>query len=143
MDRDHFYMELAKLYAKRSTCDRAQVGAIITVGGRLISAGYNGSPHGMPHCDDIGHSMVDGHCVRTIHAEINALEFLSKISHYRYPDTIMYVTHLPCDNCIRYICGSIHRPKILYYGKVYGNDVKARVDKLIGAGIDVRQLQPL
>src|SRR5690606_6911794 len=113
------------------TCDRAQVGAIITVGGRLMSAGYNGSPPGMAHCDDVGHKIVNGHCTRTIHAEINALTFLSRMINHKLPDTIMYVTHLPCDNCIRYICSSIHKPKILYYGEDYGDDTDKRVKKLM------------
>lgn len=143
MDRDQFYMEIAKLYAKRSTCDRAQVGAIITVSGRLISAGYNGSFPGQPHCDEVGHIMVNNHCKRTIHAEVNALDFMGRTLPYKFHDTTMYVTHLPCEDCVAYIIRAHHRPRILYYDIAYGDNVELRIKTLIGAGIDVRQLQPL
>lgn len=143
MDRDTFYMKLAHLYAERSTCDRAKVGAIITVGGRVVSAGYNGSIKGTPHCDDVGHMMVDGHCRRTVHAEVNALDFMRRVLPYKFQDTTMYVTHLPCDDCVSYILKAHHRPKIIFYDIAYGDNDESRIKKLKGAGIDVRNLQSM
>ena len=70
---DDYFMGITFQVAKRSTCDRAQVGAIIVKDRRILTTGYNGSPAGLPHCDEIGHLMVDGHCVRTLHAEQNAI----------------------------------------------------------------------
>ena len=70
---DDYFMGITQQVAKRSTCDRARVGAIIVKDRRILTTGYNGSPAGLPHCDEIGHLMVDGHCVRTLHAEQNAI----------------------------------------------------------------------
>ena len=61
-------MNIAKEVATRSTCDRKHVGALIIRDKTILSTGYNGSVRGMPHCDDVGHMMEDGHCVATIHA---------------------------------------------------------------------------
>ena len=66
---DDYFMDITFQVAKRSTCDRARVGAVIVKDKRILTTGYNGSPAGLPHCDEIGHLMVDGHCVRTLHAE--------------------------------------------------------------------------
>ena len=70
---DEYFLEIAKVVAQRSTCDRANVGAVIARNKVILSTGYNGAPRGLPHCDDVGHEIVDGHCVRTIHAEANAI----------------------------------------------------------------------
>ena len=80
---DEFFMLHAHLAATRSTCDRGidllfdpgrkGAGAVLVRENRIIAGGYNGSPPGEPHCTDGGHLMSDGHCVRTIHAEENAL----------------------------------------------------------------------
>ena len=75
MDRptwDKYFMEIAKQVATRSTCERKQVGAVIVRDKNILSTGYNGSIRGLSHCDEVGHLMENGHCVRTIHAEINA-----------------------------------------------------------------------
>jgi deoxycytidylate deaminase len=70
---DDYFMDIAFQVAKRGTCDRARVGAIVVRERRILTTGYNGSPAGLPHCDDIGHLMIAGHCVRTLHAEQNAI----------------------------------------------------------------------
>ena len=70
---NEYFMEITDLVASRSTCDRAMVGClIVNDDNRIVSSGYNGSVSGMPHCDDVGHTMRDGHCIATIHAEMNA-----------------------------------------------------------------------
>jgi len=90
------------MVATRATCDRASVGAVITIDNQIISTGYNGSPSGMPHCDDVGHIIRDGHCIATIHAEINALLQCAKYGRSVNGGT-MYVTHFPCHNCAKAI----------------------------------------
>ncbi len=70
---DDYFMSITFQVAKRSTCDRAQVGAIIVKDRRILTTGYNGAPAGLPHCDEVGHLMINGHCVRTLHAEQNAI----------------------------------------------------------------------
>lgn len=73
ISREEILIETTKLEAKRGTCLRAQVGCVIAIEGRVIATGYNGAPPGEPHCFDVGCQMEEGHCVRTIHAEANAI----------------------------------------------------------------------
>src|SRR5512136_404852 len=71
-DWDSYFMKIAYAVSERSTCDRALVGCVLVLDKRILTTGFNGSPVGQPHCDEEGHLMVDGHCIRTIHAETNA-----------------------------------------------------------------------
>ncbi len=71
-------MEIAIQVSKRSTCDRRMVGAVIVRDKTILSTGYNGSIRGLPHCDEVGHLMEASHCVRTIHAEVNAVAQAAK-----------------------------------------------------------------
>src|SRR5690349_1035987 len=70
---DEYFLDIAFSVAERSTCDRAHVGAVLVRDRRILATGYNGSPAGLPHCDEVGHLLIDGHCVRTLHAEQNAI----------------------------------------------------------------------
>ncbi len=99
---DEYFMGIAFQVAKRSTCDRARVGAIIVKDRRILTTGYNGAPAGLPHCDDIGHLMVDGHCVRTLHAEQNAI-IQAALHGVSVQGGTMYVTHQPCLTCAKMI----------------------------------------
>lgn len=66
--------EIATALSRRSTCDRRAIGAVVmTKSGRILSTGYNGAPPGAPHCDDVGHLLIKGRCMRTVHAEANAV----------------------------------------------------------------------
>jgi dCMP deaminase len=99
---DDYFMGITLQVAKRSTCDRARVGAIIVKGRRILTTGYNGSPAGLPHCDDIGHLMVGGHCVRTLHAEQNAI-IQAALHGVGVAGSTIYVTHQPCLTCAKMI----------------------------------------
>lgn len=96
---DEYYLDIAAVVASRSTCDRLHVGCVIVKNNKIISTGFNGSIHGHPHCDDEGHLLNEqGRCVRTIHAEENA------ILHAEREDLMgatAYVTHEPCEYCTR------------------------------------------
>jgi len=71
---NEYFIEIAKAVSTRSTCPRAHVGAVIvSPEKRILATGYNGSPLGEPHCDDIGCLIEDGHCQRALHAEVNAI----------------------------------------------------------------------
>ena len=71
---DEYFMRIAKEVSTRATCSRKLVGAVIVSNDRhILSTGYNGSIPGTPHCDDVGHLMENSHCVRTCHAEANAV----------------------------------------------------------------------
>src|SRR3990167_8225883 len=70
-DLDEYFMQIARTASSRSTCDRKHVGAVLVNNDddELFSTGYNGSSSGRPHCDDVGHFIHEGHCVRIVHAE--------------------------------------------------------------------------
>lgn len=99
---DEYFMGFAKQASTRATCNRAMVGAVIVDGKFLLSSGYNGSDDGEPHCLDAGCLMVDGHCVRTIHSERNAIRQCLK-RNLNPAGTTIYCTHLPCLDCAKYI----------------------------------------
>ena len=96
-----YFSDVARLIAKRSTCKRAQVGCVIVVDNQIVSTGYNGSLRGHPHCSAIGCDMDNGHCVRTVHAELNALLQLVAAGGMglRGRKAEAYVTKMPCHNC--------------------------------------------
>ncbi|CAM3113760.1 ComE operon protein 2 [Filibacter tadaridae] len=116
---DQFFMAQCHLLAVRSTCTRLAVGATIVRDNRIIAGGYNGSISGGDHCIDHGCYVVGGHCVRTIHAEMNALLQCSK---YGIPvgESTLYVTHFPCLQCSKAIIQAGIRHVI--YAKDYKND---------------------
>lgn len=91
-------MKIAYAVSERSTCDRAFVGCVREK--RILTTGFNGSPAGQEHCDEIGHLMVEGHCVRTIHAETNAI-IQAALHGVSTKGATCYVTHLPCINCTK------------------------------------------
>lgn len=98
---NEYFMQIAEIVATRSTCDRAEVGClIVNDDNRIVSTGYNGSISSNPHCDDVGHTMRDGHCIATIHAEMNALLYCAKEG-ISVNGCKIYVTHFPCLNCTK------------------------------------------
>lgn len=99
---DAYFMDIAFTVAQRSTCDRAHVGAVIVRERRILTTGYNGAPAGLPHCDEIGHLMIDGHCVRTLHAEQNAI-IQAALHGISIEESTIYVTHQPCLTCAKMI----------------------------------------
>ncbi len=101
-DWDQYFMEVARVVASRSTCDRADVGCVIVRERRILTTGYNGAPAGLPHCDDVGHLMENGHCIRTLHAEQNAL-IQAALHGVSTKGASLYVTHQPCFNCAKMI----------------------------------------
>lgn len=95
-----YFMSIAHVVATRATCDRKHVGAVIVRDKRIIATGYNGSVPRMPHCDDVGHDMKDGHCVRTVHAEANAIAQAARAGISLYGSTI-YINTYPCWLCFK------------------------------------------
>ena len=99
---DEYFMAIAREVATRSTCDRKHVGAVIVRDKMILATGYNGSIRGLPHCDDVGHLMEDGHCVRTVHAEANAIVQAAR-NGVRLEGGVIYVTASPCFGCFKLI----------------------------------------
>jgi dCMP deaminase len=113
---DEYFMNIAKEVGTRSTCDRKHVGAVIVRDKSILATGYNGSIRGLPHCDEEGHLMEEGHCVRTVHAEANAIVQAAK-NGVRIDQAGIYVTASPCWGCFRLIANAgLGR---IYFGEFY------------------------
>ncbi len=96
LSRDQYFMAIAKAAARRATCRRRAVGAVVVDRrGRILSTGYNGSPEGYPHCEVLCSDPEHEPCRWSVHAEINALLFAEN----REPDKTLYVTTGPCRDC--------------------------------------------
>jgi dCMP deaminase len=108
-DRPSFektFLDLAEVWSKRGTCDRLQTGCVIAnPKNRVLASGYNGAPRGLPHCDDVGHLMVEGHCLRTIHAEANAVIQAARTG-VSIEGAVVYVLHRPCFRCATLLVGA-------------------------------------
>jgi dCMP deaminase len=102
---DEYFMAIAAEVSTRSTCDRKHVGAVIVRDRMILATGYNGSIRGLPHCDEVGHLMEDGHCVRTTHAEANALIQAAR-NGVRVEGGGIYVTASPCFGCFKLIANA-------------------------------------
>lgn len=104
---DEYFLELADAVSKRATCDRGRSGCVIVKDKRILVTGYVGSPAGLPHCDEVGHLMKtmvneDGsksdHCVRTVHAEQNAICQAAKLG-VSVDGATVYCRMTPCRVC--------------------------------------------
>lgn len=129
MSWDEYFMGIARQVAERSTCDRKHVGAVIVKEKNILATGYNGSIAGMPHCDDIGHMMENGHCVATVHAEANAIIQAAK-NGVAIAGASIYVTASPCWNCFKLIANS--GIKEIYFGEFYRDERIFEVAQTIG-----------
>lgn len=130
---DEYFMEIACTVAKRSTCDRKKVGVVITRDRTILSTGYNGSIRGEPHCDDVGHMIEDGHCVRTVHAECNAIGQAAKMG-VCIDGAVLYVTASPCWPCFKLIANSgISR---IVYGEFYRDERIFKIAERLGMKLD-------
>jgi len=104
---DDYFMEVAHAISKRATCDRGKSGCVIAKGRQLIVSGYVGAPSGFPHCDEVGHQIkkvthengeVTEHCMRTVHAEQNAVCQAAKLG-VSISGATVYCRMTPCRTC--------------------------------------------
>jgi dCMP deaminase len=97
---DEYFLKLAMLASERATCPRMHCGCVLVKDRFVLATGYNGSLPGQPHCDDVGCLIVDNHCVRTNHAEMNAL-----IQAARHGVNVVgataYITNMSCTTCAK------------------------------------------
>lgn len=108
---DEYFLKIVEIVGTRGTCDRFRGGCVITRDKRIISTGYNGSPVGLPHCDEVGHEMhtvthsdqtVTRHCIRTTHAEQNAICEAARMGMSLAGGTL-YCQMTPCYTCAKLI----------------------------------------
>jgi dCMP deaminase len=129
---DEYFMNIAREVSTRATCDRKHVGAVVVRDRSILATGYNGSIRGLAHCDEEGHLMEDGHCVRTVHAEANAVAQAAR-NGSRIDGATLYVTASPCWACFRLVAnagitrivfGEFYRdPKIFEFSRELGIDL--------------------
>ncbi|MBP6908641.1 MAG: cytidine/deoxycytidylate deaminase family protein [Candidatus Pacebacteria bacterium] len=108
---DVYFLNMVDLVGTRGTCDRGRSGAVIVKDKRIIATGYVGAPAGLPHCDEVGHEMhtvtgedgtVSRHCIRTAHAEQNAINNAARFGVALEGATI-YCRMTPCYKCAQSI----------------------------------------
>ena len=112
---DEYFMEIADTVSKRATCDRGRSGCVVVRDRQILVTGYVGAPKGLPHCDEVGHQLkqmvhedgtVTQHCVRTVHAEQNAICQAAKLG-ISLNGATLYCRMTPCRTCAMLIinCG--------------------------------------
>lgn len=111
---DEYFLNLVEVVSSRGTCDRGRTGAVITKNKRILATGYVGAPVGLPSCDEVGHEMqtvtdedgkVSNHCIRTAHAEQNAINNAARIG-TAIEGSTMYCKLAPCYKCAQSIINS-------------------------------------
>ncbi len=137
---DQYFMAQSLLLSLRSTCTRLEVGASLVKDRRIIAGGYNGSVSGDKHCIDEGCYLVDGHCIRTIHAEMNALLQCAKLG-ISTEGAEIYVTHFPCLQCTKALLQA--GVKTIHYLNNYHNDSYAlELIQQVGGSVHQVTLEP-
>lgn len=137
---DQYFMGQAVLLSLRSTCTRLEVGATLVKEKRIIAGGYNGSVSGDAHCLDEGCYVLDGHCIRTIHAEMNALLQCAKFG-VATQGAEIYVTHFPCLSCTKSILQAGIKT-IHYLHDYHNNNYALELIKKVGAEVHQVILEP-
>lgn len=135
---DEYFMSIARIASIRGTCNRKQVGCVLVGPHRsVIATGYNGSMPGAEHCDDVGHDMEHSHCVRAVHAEVNAVIAAARGGQTTM-DTTAYTTAYPCWQCFKVlVTAGVSR---IVYDEAYRPDLRVELATARGMGV---VLQPL
>ena len=129
---DEYFIKVMQAVAERATCDRGRSGCVIARDHQILVTGYVGSPPGQPHCDDVGHEMhqvinddgvVSEHCIRTIHAEQNALIQAARRG-VAVSGADLYCQMTPCYTCAKLIVASGIKRVVAY--KDYQRAEKSR-----------------
>ena len=140
---DEYFLKIRRAVSLRATCDRGRTGVVITKNNTIIATGYVGSPPGLPHCDEVGHLMrkvtyEDGetheHCLRTIHAEANAICHAARHGVSLLGSTL-YCKMEPCDNCAKLaVAAGISR--VVCEGKYHGAKMTREIFKNAGVKLE-------
>jgi len=130
------FMEMARVVARRGTCPRLCVGAIAVSSNQRLFIGYNGAPAGHEHCTDVGCLMVGSACVRTNHAEFNAINQIDDSIEGK--DVVLYVTNSPCQGCANVIVG--RGVKAVYFETPYRDS--SPLLYLMDNNVEVYRLMP-
>lgn len=140
---DEYFMEVANAISKRATCDRGRSGCVIAKDRQILVTGYVGSPRGLPHCDEVGHQMKkmmheDGsttqHCVRTVHAEQNAISQAARRG-ISIDGATLYCRMTPCRTCAMLIinCGIV---RVVCEKKYHAGEESEQMFETVGISIE-------
>ena len=110
---DEYFLKLAMLASERATCPRMHCGCVLVKDRYVLSTGYNGSLPGADHCEDVGCLVVDGHCVRTNHAEMNAICQAARHG-VSVDGATAYVTNMPCTTCAKALAAAGIRRVVVF-----------------------------
>jgi len=120
----NYFMEIAEKISTMATCDRKHVGAVIVKNKRILATGFNGSIAGGVDCDEVGHLLEDNHCVRTVHAEVNAITQCAKFG-IACVEASMYINTYPCWGCFKTLVNA--GIKEVYYRDEYTASDKDKI----------------
>jgi dCMP deaminase len=141
---DEYFVEISRTVAKRATCDRGMSGAVIAKDKQILTTGYVGAAAGLPQCDEVGHLFQDvindkgvksKHCVRTSHAEQNAIVQAAKIG-VAIKGATMYCKMVPCPVCARMIINA-GIVRVVAEKHYHGAGLTYDMFKLAGVKLDV------
>lgn len=141
-DWTSFWFTVALMYSTRGTCDRLRTACVVVKDKRLVGAGYNGSPHGAPHCDDVGHLIIDGHCERTLHGEENAVLNTARED---LRGAAAYIIGTPCIRCARLLvtAGVVEVNFLGEYRNSRGKEYLAELESATGVHFIKHDLNPM
>jgi dCMP deaminase len=143
-DWDRYFLDLCEAVSKRATCDRGRAGCVIVKNRRIMTTGYVGAPAGLPHCDEVGHDMrkvfdekgnVSQHCVRTLHAEQNAIIQAAKFG-IPLDGSTLYCKMTPCRTCAMMIINSGIK-RVVCEKHYHADQETIELFKLAGVQLDV------
>lgn len=143
-DWDRYFLDLCEAVSKRATCDRGKAGCVIVKDKRIMTTGYVGAPAGLPHCDEVGHDMrkvfdekgnVSQHCVRTLHAEQNAIIQAAKFG-IPLDGSTLYCKMTPCRTCAMMIINSGIK-RVVCEKRYHADKETIELFKLAGVKLDV------
>lgn len=143
ISRHSMFMQMAQAAARRSTCYRLNVGALVVQGVDVLGIGYNGAPSGQPHCTGQGCQYFDSSKCGVMHAEENAIgraASRAKLIYRHHIDCVLYVTHSPCDDCVTRVLQGGLRFSEVYFETTYR--ITAPIDRLLYHEVKVFHLLP-
>lgn len=144
---DEYFMRICQVVASRATCDRGRSGCVIVRDKQILTTGYVGSPVGVPHCDEVGHQFhsvihEDGHlsqhCIRTTHAEQNAICQAAKLG-IPLNEATLYCKMTPCYVCAKMII-NVGIKKVVCEKDYHAADLSKEI--FIKAGVELVILNP-
>ncbi len=131
---DQYFLKLAMLASERATCPRMHCGCVLVRHKNVLATGYNGSLPGLPHCDDVGCLIVDDHCIRTNHAEMNAITQAAR-NGVSIAGATAYVTNMPCTTCAKALIGAGIKRVVVFsdyhstHAETFFRDADVRLDR--------------